>query len=542
MTEADRLKAENAMLRTQLSGLTEAILRISEDLDIDKVLQEVVDSARRLAGARYAAIMVVDSSGELQDWLFSGLTDQELRTVLSYGAADELFKHLSAMPDPLRISDFALHLEDAGFSGFEPRIGDLMSAQIRVRDVQVGTIFLGKEHNDAGFSPADEEILEMFASQAATAMTNARRYGDEQRARTDLEALVNTSPVGVLVVDVPAETMVVVNQEAIRLIHADPDSDSSMAGLERLSFKRMDGAEVAAEDLPFMQALRNGETVRAEELVIVRPDGSEVATLVNATPIHSDKGELVTVIATMQDMSPLEDFERLRAEFLAMVSHELRAPLTSIKGSAATMRGTSAPSDPAEMLQFFRIVEDQADHMRDMINDLLDVTRIEAGSFSVTLEPLNVESVIEQARNVFLSGGHRHPIDIETTAKLPQIWGDRQRIVQVLHNLFSNAAPTPGLVDDQRLGFAGDTHVAVSVTDEGAESRPSGCRCCSPSTRKQPRRFREQPEPLRSRLAICKGIVEAHGGRSGEERADGRGAEFTFTIPASINRPLRGAY
>ena len=84
---------------------------------------------------------------------------------------------------------------------------------------------------------------------------------------------------------------------------------------------------------------------------------------------------------TLQDMTPLEEQERLRAEFLAMVSHELRTPLTSIKGAAATLTEAMSDLDPAEMLQFFRIIGEQADHMRDLIGDLLDVARIEARTF-----------------------------------------------------------------------------------------------------------------------------------------------------------------
>ena len=127
--------------------------------------------------------------------------------------------------------------------------------------------------------------------------------------------------------------------------------------------------------------------MRAEEIVIRRPDGREVTTLINATPIHSEDGEIVSVVATIQDITPLEELERLRAEFLGMVSHELRTPLTSIKGSAATARSASVPLDPAETRQFFRIIEEQADHMRDLINNLLDLARIEAGTLSLHRNP-----------------------------------------------------------------------------------------------------------------------------------------------------------
>ncbi|MCY3607876.1 MAG: ATP-binding protein [Acidimicrobiaceae bacterium] len=531
MAEIDRLRAENEMLQARLSGLTEAIRHISEDLNLDTVLRRVADSARTLTGARYAAITTIDDAGELQDVLFSGLSEQQQDTLVGYGTGIELFKYLSGLRDPLRITDFVAHVDSVGFPGFQPQIGGFISAQIRGRGGQVGSIYVGKPHDDAHFTHEDEEILEVFASQAALTLVNARRYGDEQRSKADLEAFVNASPVGVLVVDVASESVVMANQEARRIARVDPEHvHVPVTSLEQLRFKRLDGSEIALDDLPFESALNNGETVHAEEIVIVHPGGSEVAALISATPIRSEDGELATVIATLQDMSPLEDMERLRAEFLAMVSHELRAPLTSIKGSAATMRSSLIPPDPAEVRQFFRIVEEQADHMRDLINDLLDMTRIEAGTLSVSPEPVDLESVVEQAKNAFLGGGHRHSVEIEHTPSLPRVWGDKQRIVQVLHNLFSNAAANSSEWSTISVSASLDgTHVAVSVTDEGTGIDPERL----PLLFTKFSRGDRDDRGYGLGLAICRGIVEAHGGRIwAYSAAHGRGARFTFTVPA----------
>ena len=529
------------MLRARLSGLTEAIQRISEDLDLDTVLQGVADSVRTLTGARYGAITTIDDAGELQDLLFSGLSDQQQDTVVGYDTGIELFKYLSGLRDPLRITDFVAHVDAAGFPGFQPQIGAFISAQIRGRDGQVGSIYVGKPHGESDFTREDEEILEVFASQAALTLINARRYGDERRSKADLEAFVNASPVGVLVADVASENIVMANREARRIARVDPEHGHvSVASLKRLRYKRLDGSEIAFEDLPFELALTGGETVHAEEIVIAHPDGSEVPTLVSAAPIRTADGELETVIATVQDLSPLEDMERLRTEFLAMVSHELRAPLTSIKGSAATMRSSLIPPDPAEVRQFFRIVEEQADHMRDLINELLDMTRIEAGTLSVSPEPMDLESVVEQAKNAFLSGGHRHSVEIEHPPNLPRVWGDRQRIVQVLHNLFSNAAANSSEWSTISVSASLDgTHVAISVTDEGTGIDPERLPLLFT---KFSRGDRSDPGSADSGyglgLAICRGIVEAHGGRIWAHSAgQGRGARFTFTVPA-LDEPV----
>ena len=276
--------------------------------------------------------------------------------------------------------------------------------------------------------------------------------------------------------------------------------------------------------------------MRAEEIVIEVPGGGSVTTLVNATPIRSEEGEVVSVVVTLQDMTPLEEMERLRAEFLGMVSHELRTPLTSIKGSAATLTEAASDLDPAEMLQFFRIIGEQADYMRDLIGDLLDVARIETGELSVAPAPADVATLVDEARSRFQSGGGRTNLRIDLSPELPLVMADGRRIIQVLNNLLTNAArysheASAIGVSAVREGY----HVAVSVTDEGrgiaAERLPHLFRKFSRMDGEDRRR---DIAGSGLGLAICKGIVEAHGGRIwAESDGPGLGARFTFTIPVA---------
>ena len=171
-------------------------------------------------------------------------------------------------------------------------------------------------------------------------------------------------------------------------------------------------------------------------------------------PIRSEEGPVESVVVTLQDMTALEELDRLRAEFLGMVSHELRAPLTSIKGSAATVLGSSADLDPAVVRQFFRIIDEQADHMHDLVADLLDVARIETGTLPVTPEPAEVAVLVDRARSAFTSAGGRNNLAIDIPPDLPLVMADRRRIVQVVGNLLSNAAKhsTDGRGDRERHG------------------------------------------------------------------------------------------
>ena len=211
--------------------------------------------------------------------------------------------------------------------------------------------------------------------------------GSEQQARANLETLIDTSPVGVVVFDARTGAPVSFNREAGRIVGVLQAPGRPVEQLlEVLTFRRADGREISLQEFPMAQVL-TGETIRAEEVVIQVPDGRAVTTLINATPIYSEGvGELESVVVTIQDMTPLEEMERLRAELLGVVSHELRTPLAAIRGSATTMLDDGPALDPAEMRQFHRIIVDQADRMRALINDLLDVARIETGTLSVSPE------------------------------------------------------------------------------------------------------------------------------------------------------------
>ena len=518
----------------RLSRLSEASLRISENLDLDAVLQGVLDSARSLTGARYALITTLDGSGQVEDFLVSGLTADEAQRLWQMPEGMRFFEYLSAIPGPLRVADFAGHTRSLGLPEFRPPapVSSFLAAPLRHQGAAVGNINVAGSEPGQEFTREDEETLVMFASQAALVIANARRHRDELRARSDLETLIDTSPVGVAVFDLKSGAPVSFNREARRIVDGlcGPDqTPEDLLGL--MTIRRADGREFSLEEFPLAQVLGTSETVRAEEIVMAVPDGRSITVLLNATPIRSEEGGVESVVITMQDMTPLEEMERLRAEFLGMVSHELRTPLTSIRGSATSMLDAAADLDPAEMRQFLRIIVDQADNMRDLIGDLLDVARIETGTLPVDPEPAGVAALVDRARNTFQSGGGGNRLDIDLSEDLPLVMADRRRIVQVIGNLLSNAArnsPESSVI--QVSAVRRGAHVEVSVADQGRGI----------SAGDLPHLFRKFSRIERGDrrgdtglgLAICKGIVEAHGGRiRAESEGAGMGARFTFTLP-----------
>ena len=541
MNRADRLEKENHALRDRLSRLSQASLRINESLDYPTVLQGVLNSARSLTGARYGVMTFLDDAGCPRDFLSSGLTAEVDRRLWDLPEGIRIYEYLGSLASPLRLPDLLGHLRSQGLPEVGQALGlgepfSFLAAPILHGGERAGNLYLGGKESDEEFSRQDEETLVLFASQAGMVIANARKYRDEQRARADLETLIDTSPVGVVVFDAGTGDRVSSNREAKRIVDSLRNPDQSLEELLRtVTFRRGDGREVSLEELPMAQALSTGETVRAEEIVMQVPDGRSVTTLVNATPIPSEGGEVVSYVVTLQDLTRLEEQERLRADFLGRVSHELRVPLTSILGSATALLEPSSDLDPVEVGQFHRIIREQAKSMRELIGDLLDVAHIETGTLPIAPEPVEIPALVDRARNLFLSGGGRPHLHIDLAPDLPLVMADRRRIVQVLGNLLSNAARhSPESSPIQVTAVRQDLHVAVSIADQGTGLSDERL----PHLFRRPTRTDGESEGGMDGgsglgLAICKGIVEAHGGRiRAESEGPGQGARFTFTVPA----------
>ncbi len=540
MNEPDVRDRQIATLRDRLSRLSDASLRVNESLDLEDVLQGVLDSARTLTDARYVVITTLDDEGRIEELRASGLTAEETRGLWEVPEGEQFFEYLSAMAEPLRVPDLGSHARALGLNELRTpvHISSFLAVPLRHRGVNVGNIHLGKEEPGQEFSREDEETLVMFASQVALVVANARRHRDEQRAKTGLETLIETSPVGVVVFDATKGSPVSFNREATRIVGGLINHDQTTEQLtEVLTVRRADGSEFSLTEFPLAEVLTTTKAVRAEEIVLAMPEGRSISVLLNATPIRSDGGAVDSVVVTIQDMTPLEEMERLRAEFLGMVSHQLRLPLTSIWGSVMAMLEDTEDLDPAETRQFLRIILDQVGSMRNLIGDLLDVARIETGALHINPEPAEVAALVDRARTNFLSSGSRNNLDIDLAPDLPLVMADRRRVVQVFGNLLADAARHSPESSTIGVTAARDgLYIKVSVADEGRgipiERLPHLFRRLS----------RQQDDDPGGNtglgLAICKGIVEAHGGRiRAESDGPGLGARFVFTLPVVEEAP-----
>ena len=543
MPNADDLQREIDDLRERLSRLSAASLRITEDLDLDTVLREVLAEACTLTNAGRSALNMFDGDDAPLRFITSGIEEDDSELFQSIPRGLEILALLTNADGPLRVTNLSEFLAEHDLPALPEELGpmeSLLSAPIRYRGRYVGHLYLANGQDEDGFDAKDEETVVLFAAHAAMAIANAGKLQDERRARLDLQTLIDISPVGVVLFDAQTGEMISINREAGRIAESLRAPDQTLEQMfEGLTIQRGDGREIALRDSMLIDALNVGESLHAEEIVVNAENGQQARVIVNATPIRSDDGQIESFLVTLQDLAPLEDLERMRVEFLAMVSHELRAPLTSIKGSSATLIAAGSSLDPATTHQFHRIIDQQADQMQKLITDLLDVARIEVGALSVSPESVAVADLVDRARSTFISGGGPDQLRIELPPNLPRVMADPQRMVQVLSNLLFNAArnsPDDSIID--LTAVRRDVHVEISVTDRGLGI----------SAERLPHLFRKfsrgagsaqdgRPPDTGLGLAISKGIVEAHGGRIWvESDGPGQGARFSLTLPAAVEQ------
>ena len=476
----------------RLTRLSEASLRINESLDFDEVLQQVVDGARALTGARYGVITTMGRCGTAGGCLNVGDNRRGAGAAGGHEPAGlPVLRRASRTAEGPRLP--RPHEVPGPFRTLPPARRPISARAHPAPGRGVGNIYLAREKGGPEFSREDEETLVLFASQAALVISNARRHREERRARADLEALVNTAPVGVLVFDARTGRPVSVNQEARRII-GDLHEPHRRAEelLDDLTVRRDDGREFSLQELSVAQALSAAVTVRAEEIVLTAPDGRSVTALINATPIRGEDGAVETCVVTPAGHDAPGG---AGASAGRVPGHgEPRAADSPGHGQGLD-RQPARPRrlpEPGRGPPVFRIIDSQTDRMRSLISDLLDVARIETGTLSVSPEPTELAVLAGEAADAFRVGGHKPSLLIDLQPDLPWVMADRSARrpgprQPALQRGAALAESSAVLVTAVRQEF----HVAVSVSDDGrgipAESLPLLFRKFLPGSRARSR-------------------------------------------------------
>lgn len=510
-------------------------MRVFETLELETVLQRVIDNARWLTGARYGALLSFDASGEIADIVTSGASEGEFHGVANPPEGKGLLGYLNEVDGPLLVADVSRHPKAVGLPDGHPPMHSFLGMKIHREGQHIGNIYLAERDHGGEFDQDDADIISQFAANAGAAISNARKFESAQRVKTHLQALVDISPVGVVVFDARTGAVISANRECQRIcddLHLPGGSWERMP--ELVKFRRADGRELSFSELPSTRVMQSGEIIRAEEIVICLPNGRSVTTLVNAAPIYSDRGDIVSVVVTIQDMTPRLDEERMRTEFLGMVSQEMRTPLSAIKGSIVALTDLARSMPSTEPLQLLQIIDHQADLMRAQINSLIDLSDIDAGTLQLTLNAVNVTRLVEGAINEFGRHHAGQTVQANISTGLPDVVADSRRLDQVLRDLFAYSFKysTVAATITVSAGLQ-DSEVAVSVstvTDCDHNAEP-------PQLLDRLRAARlgddhDIAEVGGLALSIARGVVYAHGGRFTVDRSpDEHGVTFTLTLP-----------
>ena len=276
-----------------------------------------------------------------------------------------------------------------------------------------------------------------------------------------------------------------------------------------------------------------------------RRDGGEVSVATTRSTIHDQTGRVAGVVHVLRDVSAEAEVDRMKDEFLSTVSHELRTPLGFIMGYATSLLLPDAADDKATTRRCIEVIAEASNELKELVDNLLDMTKIGAGSLSVSPAPTRFGPLVHAAVARIRARGTPHHFTIAVPASLPQVRVDAHRVEQVLYNLLDNAikySPDGGRIAVRAT--LGEHDILVSVLDEGVGIR--GDELASVFERFH------RGSIARTRgiagtgigLAICRGIVEAHGGRIWAESPPvrpgrPRGTAIRFTIPTGDPLPVR---
>lgn len=263
-----------------------------------------------------------------------------------------------------------------------------------------------------------------------------------------------------------------------------------------------------------------------------RPDGGSLPVLVNSAPFKDAKGRVSGAVAVFQDISKAKEAEQLKDEFMSLVSHELRTPLTSIKGAARTLLRHYSTLDENTRLELLKDVDEESDRLYRLVENLLDFSRAEAGVLRLTTEPVHIGKLAARLVAEMEGRSERHRFSLDFPPDLPAAEADPLRLEQVLRNLLDNAikySPQGGSIEVS--GSIWDRMLKVAVRDHGMG-------ISARDREKVFGRFQRAADARVGRtqgvglgLAICRRLVEAHGGKIWIENPDGEGSVFAFTLP-----------
>jgi two-component system sensor histidine kinase VicK len=335
-----------------------------------------------------------------------------------------------------------------------------------------------------------------------------------------------------------------INEAGARALGYEPQQLTGRDVHDVIHHSHADGTAYSKSTSPILQALRRCESIRMRDEIFWRQDGAAIPVEYSANPLMED-GRISGMVVAFQDVSERRRLEKMKDEFISTVSHELRTPLTSLRASLGLVSSGSLDKRPDKQRQMIDIAIANSDRLIRLVNDILDFDSVERGRLPLHRHPIEAVDLLRRAADVAHGAAAQARISFRIEAPLAPVYADEDRILQVLNELVTNAvkfsppdtairlaaqlAPSTDPVKDP-LGMG---EVCFIVEDQGRGIAPEKLEHIF-------ERF-QQGDASDSRdlggtglgLALCRSIVEQHGGRIWVESTVGQGSRFLFTLPAA---------
>jgi len=518
----------------QLATLFQQIAReLVSSLDLRDLLSFIVDQAMAFLDADVAILRLLDRPGEqLEVQVVKGMPEEAVRQVRIHpgmGLAGQLLLDGT----PVRGSDFQQDPR-ATQKAFARRHGwkSFAGVALRLHNQPVGVWLLIRRRKQP-FTEQDIGFLAAFADYASLGVERSRLHYTIVREKHESETLIQASANGILVVDGHGRVidmnpaMERLTGWTLREAWGEPCCD--VVGCQQGEQDEETDASVLcplrlreARDRGFLEYRLHGR------------GGREIPVEASYGLTRDEDGHLERLIMIFRDLSRQKEMDRMRAEIVANVSHELRTPLALIKGYASTLLSPQVGLDEAETRRFLENASFAADRLGRMIDDLLCASRLETDQLHLRLEQFDLRRTVEQVAAWFKPHAQGRRLIVDLPQRELEVWADPDRVEQIMVNLLTNAAKysAPGSTITVRSQPMGDQpYAVVHVSDEGQG-------IAAEHLSRIFERFYLSDESKGSvglGLYICKGLVEAMGGKIWAVSEVGVGSTFSYTLPVAAD-------
>lgn len=462
--------------------------------------------------------------------------------------------------DPEKIAMLDQHLHDLSSIAEEGFDADTFNEKLRVMAVKIdrqlrqfvalpmsfadeplGLMIVFRTYRGAA-TPNDLQILQSFADQAAIAVHNAQLYEKINQERQRLAAIVEHSADGVMILD--ANLQIVRFNRALERMTGWLAQDAIGQHQDAvMMWKRLEDGDLrVALDSGWPHAPTSADADADSPLYVegdlLRRDGLTTSIAITYAPLFNANGQLASIIANVRDITNFRKAQEMQNTFISVISHELKTPVAIIKGYAATLRRPDAEWDPGVMRDNLAVIEDEADRLSSLIQNLLTASKLQTQrEMSLEIGEVWLEELASRAVERFQKQTEKHQLLLDFQPGFPTIEGDEARLLQVIDNLIGNAikySPNGGII---RVGGEYDARsVTIFVADAGVGISAQDQDRVFERFYRVDGKLSRKTQGTGLGLYLSKAIVEAHGGSIHVSSKPGEGSTFYFALPRTQSR------